>query len=353
MSDSKLTTEAVQDALKAVLERSEYPSMAKIRAELDTTASQQTLSRHMKAALKGVAEQMGTGLPQGLPRSVVDAAHRFYNEARDSARQDLKKQRAIMAEREKMLTVQLADANQKAASLEQYVGELQQHVQTAEDQSAALSEQLTEKDASLNDSQSRIKALSDELADTRDHASRQLRQLRAEGRRQAENLVRERDQMEAARDREIERSDEQQRAWAAQIDQARQETRAAHTEHAKQMKVISEERNQAITQRDNKAQALRENERKIERLTIELDTSDKRASAAEATVEKHAETERSLYERFESIQAEHNAMRETLVSVRAVSDERGRLLEQSQRELAKEIERNAAKGGTTDTSGES
>ena len=90
----ELTPESLHDALRAILARGEYPSMAKVREELGTTASQQTLTKHMKKAWQGLADQMGSGLPEGLPRVVVDAAHRFYEEARGYANAELERQKA-------------------------------------------------------------------------------------------------------------------------------------------------------------------------------------------------------------------------------------------------------------------
>ncbi|GAB3682077.1 DNA-binding protein [Salinisphaera aquimarina] len=331
MASSTLTPEAVQDALRAVLERGDYPSMAKVRGELDTTASQQTLTGHMKVALKGLAEQMGTGLPEGLPRSVVDAAHRFYSEARDSAREELEKQRALMAEREKSLTDAVAEKSRKADALEQQVGQLQQRAQAAESEAASLAKDLEVSQEALNDSQDRNAHLTSELSDTRSQAARHVRQLRATHRKQTENLVRERQQISDARDREIERADDQQKLWAKQVDEARQEVLSAKAEHAEQIRALRDERDQAIREREENAQSLRDRDRAIEAINADLDKSQSHAADLEASIEQAQTKAASLSESLLNAQSEQNTLREKLAHATAIADERERLLNRLER----------------------
>lgn len=331
MAGGRLTPEAVQDALKAVLERGEYPSMAKVRIELDTTASQQTLTGHMKVALKGLAEQMGTGLPEGLPRSVVDAAHRFYSEARDSAREELEKQRALMAEREKSLTDAVAEKSQKADALEQQVGQLQGRAQAAESEAASLAKHLKVNQAALNDSQDRNAHLTSELSDTRSQAARHVRQLRATHRKQTENMARERQEISDARDREIERADDQQKLWAKQVDEARQAALSAKAEHEGQIRALQDERDQAIRQRDENAGSLRDRDRAIEVLNADLDKSQAHAAELEVSMEQAKTKAASLSESLVSAQSEQNTLREKLARATAIAEERERLLDRLER----------------------
>jgi len=326
MAGGTLTPEAVQDALKAVLERGEYPSMAKVRIELDTTASQQTLTGHMKVALKGLAEQMGTGLPEGLPRSVVDAAHRFYSEARDSAREELEKQRGLMAEREKALTHEVAEKSQKANALEQQVGQLQGRAQAAETQVASLVKDLENSQGALNDSQDRNARLTSELSETRSQTARHIRQLRATHRKQTENLAREHQEMSEARDREIERADDQQKLWAKQVDETRQAALAAKVEHEEQMRVLQDERKQMTRQRDENAQSLRDRDRAIEHINAELDKSRAQASSLQASLQQSKTKAETLSGNLADAQSEQNALRENLASATAIAEERERLL---------------------------
>lgn len=336
MAINDLTPEALHDALKTVLERGEYPSMAKVRSELATTASQQTLARHMKAAWQGLAEQMGTGLPDGLPRTVVDAAHRFYREAHDYARAELDRQREAMREREQTLESQVEESRQRIATLEHQLGHLQQRAEQAESEVRQVTEAHDASLAALQDVRDRLAAQTADADATRRRTAQQLRQLRSEHRQRLAERRRERNHFEAAWNREIERGDSQQRAWAQQIDQARQEVKSIREQGQAREGVLRGELTKAQETSEQQAQTILVKDEHLRVLMADMEAAAVRQVQAEQKVCEHERTVESLTAALDQARLDNDSLREQLARVAAIAEERQRVLATFERPQTKD-----------------
>ena len=323
---TELSSESLHDALRAILARGEYPSMAKVRVELGTTASQQTLTRHMKAAWQGLADQMGSGLPEGLPRVVVDAAHRFYEEARGYANAELERQKADMQERENALKSELEQARARISMLDEQVGHRQQRSEAAEAEGQRLGEALDDSQQAYSAAEQRARKLDEQLSDERARAAEQRKQLVAEHERQLAASEKERARCQAGWDREIERSDSQQKAWAKQVDDARQELRTVQSKHDAAEKQLRD----ALSASDGALQRANEREgvlkAEIQRLSAECATTRQERDEArrEASEERkeHKTQVRSIEADLASSRQEQSSLQQSLHEARAIAEER-------------------------------
>ena len=323
---TELSPESLHDALRAILARGEYPSMAKVRVELGTTASQQTLTRHMKSAWQGLADQMGSGLPEGLPRVVVDAAHRFYEEARGYANEELERQKADMQEREKALKLELEQTRERISVLDDQVGHLQERAETAEAEGQRLGEALDDSQQAHNAAEQRAQSLDEQLSDERARAAEQRKQLIAEHERQLAASEKERARCQTGWDREIERSDSQQKAWAKQVDDARQELRTAQSKHdaaEKQLREALSRSDEALQKANDRANRQTAD---IERLTDECATArvqrDEAHRKASEEAQEHKSQVRSLEAELANARSEQSSLQQALSEARGIAEER-------------------------------
>ncbi|MES1942409.1 cointegrate resolution protein T [Salinisphaera sp. T5B8] len=326
MATAELTPESLHDALRAILARGEYPSMAKVRVELGTTASQQTLTRHMKKAWQGLADQMGSGLPEGLPRVVVDAAHRFYEEARGYANEELERAKAQMQARETALKGELEESRTRIGVLEGQIEHLQQRAESAEAECKRL-------DAALHDSQkdqqaatARADKLDETLSDERTRNAEQRAQLIAEHERHLETAEKERARCEAGWQREIERSDSQQKAWARQIDDARQELREAQAKHDAEQKRIREELTETRETLQQRQEHIAAQQVEIQRLTDDRDRAvlvrDEMTTEIARDREAHEQRVHSLSDNLAAARSDNDSLRENLTRATTLAEER-------------------------------
>ena len=340
---TELSPESLHDALRAILARGEYPSMAKVRVELGTTASQQTLTRHMKTAWQGLADQMGSGLPEGLPRVVVDAAHRFYDEARGYANEELERQKTQMQEREAALQSELEQARTRIGVLDGQVGHLQERSETAEAEGQRLGEALNDSQQAHSAAEQHAQKLDEQLSDERTHAAEQRKQLVAEHERQLAASEKERARCQAGWDREIERSDSQQKAWAKQVDDARQELRTAQSKHdaaEKQLRNAVSASDQALHRANERESVLKSD---IQRLSDECAMAkaqrDEAQRGAAAEAQEHKTQVQSLEAELANARSEQSSLQQALSEARGIAEERKEQLSTLQRLLSEKPER--------------
>lgn len=342
MTTHTLSPEALHDALKAILERGEYPSMAKVRTELATTVSQQTLSQHMKRAWQDLADQMGTGLPEGLPQTVVDAAHRFYAEAHAFARAELDRQRETMEQREAALNRHAEKLRQRAATLEDQLGHVQQRAEQAE---TALQRTTQERDRgqqALEDTADKLAANEAETEALRLRTAQQLRRLRSDHRYRLADLAHERDHFKAAWQQEIDRGESQQRMWAQQIDRARQTAQAAEQQAKAREKALRDELTRAQETTRQHAQALHDKDVQLHELSISAETLKAKLTEAERQVSEGERFAASASEDRDAaladnakLRQENTALRDQTSRLTAIADERKNLLDALRHELPK------------------
>ncbi|MDA3922636.1 MAG: DNA-binding protein [Salinisphaera sp.] len=227
MTRTNLDPQQAVDAMRDIMASGAYPSMNKVRTALDTTASQQTLSGVMHSAWKLIADQLGTGVPEGLPPLVADAARRIYDEVRDVAREDLEAHKAEVAEREALLNALLITATEVLETAQSQIGYLHDRIEVAKSENQSLVEQRDECAAERSQAESRNKDLDNELRTARAEMAAVLRRLRHDQRHAIAARDAEVAQHKTAVVVEQRRAEEQQQWWAQRVDEARQATLSA------------------------------------------------------------------------------------------------------------------------------
>lgn len=172
---TELDEEIVFAAMKAVLARGEYPSQARVRAELGSTASVQTIGRMVTAGYKrlgGAADDLAS---DETPSYVMHAAKRMYAEIHEQAQSDAQ--------------VAIDDAQTLAAKRQQSLDQVKADLETTGEQMAYLRQQHDDALSELEDLRQRVTDLSASLA-TANERNEKLEERFGESRRSAAGTVR-------------------------------------------------------------------------------------------------------------------------------------------------------------------
>lgn len=308
MTRTELTDDAVLAAMQQILVNGEYPSLARVRAVLDSTASQQTLQRRMHEQWTVIGRQLATGQPLDLPDRVAHAARAMWREASDAAHDNLQRERHEHEKRDRERQHELVEACGKlegaldnAAQLDALLDQKQAKLAETQEELASTQERLRELEQRYGELEAKSKT-------DRKQAADQLRHVRHTGRTQIAQAQAERERLTEALRLSQERMESQQVAWAKQIEEARQGESAARAEtQAVRDKATAEiqsvmnardtalERAQAVSNENQglqKSLSTAENER--DRVTGSLEKTQSRLDA----MDSHAQDlERSLAER--------------------------------------------------------
>jgi chromosome segregation ATPase len=181
----------------------------------------------MREAWQGLAAQIGSGIPEGLPTVVVEAAHRFYGETKAYAREELAQYQAAAETREQHLKEALAQAQEDAAAAAAHLDHLQERVDAGVRDIAQLTEERDRLDKARAQAESQVRQRDTALDKSRADRAATLRRLRRAYRQTLAARDSEIARLKTAWATEIRRVDEQQLWWARQVDDTRQAAKAA------------------------------------------------------------------------------------------------------------------------------
>lgn len=239
---TELNEDAVLAAMQSVLSRGEYPSQARVRDELGSTASAQTIGRMVAAGYKRLS---GGAAPDGaasLPPYVIQAATRLHHEISEQetsqARQAIEAAEAKAAEQQLALT----QARQAHDETREQMAYLRQAHDAAIEQRDALAENLeAQRTASVADRQ-RIADLEDRLTVTRRDAAQTLRRVRATHRQQLEAQTQASADLASELDWIKRYSEDERDRLAGEIDRERQALKAAEAQDKERGREIQVQR---------------------------------------------------------------------------------------------------------------
>lgn len=239
---TELNEDAVLAAMQSVLARGEYPSQARVRDELGSTASAQTIGRMVSAGYKRLAGVAATDGSAHLPPYVIQAASRLHREISDQetsqAMQAIEAAEAKAAEQQLALT----QARQAHDETREQMAYLRQAHDAAIEQRDALTETVeAQRTASVTDRE-RIADLEDALTVTRRDAAHTLRRVRATHRQQIAAQTQANTDLASELDWIKRYSEDERNRLAAEIDRERQALKAAEAQDKERGREIQAQR---------------------------------------------------------------------------------------------------------------
>ncbi|MBO9471046.1 DNA-binding protein [Endozoicomonas sp. G2_2] len=230
MTRTTLTDDGVFEAMRGLLVEGEYPSLARVRSVLGTTASQQTLQRRIHEQWAVIGKQLDTGQPLDLPDPVVAAARTMWRHAGEHAKANLEKERELLQAREQEFQDKLTEAQTKATTAVEQTQRLDILLDKTQGTLDETKEELAKAQAQAHHLDQQREELGQQLKNDRKQAAAQLRHVRHTSRTQIAQVEAERERLTEALRLSQERMESQQAAWAKQIDEARQAEMAARAE---------------------------------------------------------------------------------------------------------------------------
>lgn len=235
---TELNEDAVFEAMRALLARGEYPSQARVRDELGSTASAQTIGRFVGEAYKRLAGDH-TGDKQRLPHYVTQAATRLHREIQQQesqlAHEAIEESQAI-AERYKL---DLESARREHDETREQMSYLRQQFEALADEKDSLaaerdrlSDRVDDLTAAAAADQDRIGRLETRIAESRREAAQVIRAARATHRQEMSDRDRQIKQLENELAWLKSYSEEERNRLSLEIDRERQAIKAVEAREA-------------------------------------------------------------------------------------------------------------------------